>query len=301
MPHRTEHRFHAMGGPCLLVADTNQPVSSQILEGLEQEIERLEQKYSRYRPDSLLSRVNAAAGSDTPIAIDAETAGLCRYLDQLYRDSGGLFDATCGVLRHAWDFRSGTLPDPEALNSLRGLISWPKVHWNEGELALPFKGMELDLGGLVKEYAVDCGARFLAQQGIRHALFDMAGDLAAIGGQDGDMPWPIAIRHPRSNEKAAAHLTVMNQRLASSGDYERCMVIDGKRYSHHLNPTTGCPTQGLLAVSVVGEQCLVAGSVATVAMLQDSAAAGVDWLQHSGLPWFAVDADLTPMGPLVEG
>jgi thiamine biosynthesis lipoprotein len=289
-----------MGGPCLLVADTVKPLDNALLNGLEREIERLEQKYSRYRPDSLLSQVNAAAGSGTPVAIDPETAGLCRYLDQLYRDSDGLFDATSGALRRAWDFRSGQLPDASTLDSLLPLIDWPAVEWTERKLALPRAGMELDLGGLVKEYAVDCGARYLDQQGIRHALFDMAGDLATLGTQGDGTPWPVAIRHPRQQGRPAARLALTDQRLASSGDYERCMVIDGQRYSHHLNPHDGHPVKGLLAVSVLGEQCLLAGSVATVAMLQDSAKAGTRWLQDSGLPWLAVDADLRLLGPLVD-
>ncbi|KZX58944.1 hypothetical protein A3709_15380 [Halioglobus sp. HI00S01] len=298
MPFRTEHRFKAMGGPCTVFMDSHTPLQTSVLLGLEAEIGRLEQKYSRYRTDSLLSTINAAAGQPAPIAIDPETAGLCAYLDELYQQSQGRFDATSGILRRAWDFRSGTVPAAGAIEALLPLIDWPSVEWDDHGIRLPRPGMELDLGGLVKEYAVDCGIRYLAEQGVQHALLDMAGDLAALGPQGDGLPWSVAITHPRSPGSSCATLPMTNLRLASSGDYERCMIIDGVRYSHHLNPTTGLPVRGLIAASVQGEQCMVAGSVATVAMLAPDRESALTWLRESGLPWCAVDSELQVHGPL---
>jgi thiamine biosynthesis lipoprotein len=298
---RYEHRFSAMGGPCLLLLDdTDGRFVPTLLAAVEAEVARLEQTYSRYRPDSLVSKINRGAGSGEPVPIDAETLGLLRFADTLWQQSDGAFDLTSGILRRAWDFRSGRLPDGGQLAALLPLIGWQQVQWSQEQVYLPSAGMELDFGGLVKEYAVDAVARLLREHGIRHALFDMAGDLVTIGAQGSGAGWPIGIRHPRQSSRAVGHLSQENMALASSGDYERGMTIDGQRYSHMLDPRSGWPVAGLVCASVQADQCLLAGSVATTALLKPEAA-GLDWLDTVGLSWLAVDRELAVHGPLAAG
>jgi thiamine biosynthesis lipoprotein len=295
---RLEHRFIAMGGPCRFRIDhQDEHHALAAVETAESEVRRLEQKYSRYLADSLTTRINAAAGSGTPVPIDAETAGLLDYGDTLFRESRELFDLSSGVLRQAWDFKQGRLPEQSQLDELLPLIGWDKVQWDTSSILLPLPGMEIDFGGCVKEYASDSAISTLRHQGIEHALVDLSGDIAVTGTQGNGAPWQIGIRHPREQAHAIAQVPLARGGLASSGDYERCLEIDGQRYAHILNPYTGWPVHGLVAVSVISEQCLVAGSTATIAMLKPTQEA-LDWLASLGLPWLAIDAELRCHGTL---
>jgi len=157
--------------------------------------------------------------------------------------------------------------------------------------------MELDFGGCVKEYAADSAAAQLRRHGVTSALVDLAGDMVAVGSPADASGWPVGIRHPARKASAVARVLLPEGGLASSGDYERCLEVDGKRYGHILHPRTGWPAGGLVAVSVLAAQCLVAGSSATIAMLKPTAEA-LDWLENLGLPWLAIDADLNCHGSL---
>jgi len=295
---RIEHTFKAMGGPCrfrLEVSDSFDPASA--LQAAEAEVRRLESKYSRYTDDSLTTQINRAAGSGSATPIDAETAALLNYANTLWRESDGLFDLTSGVLRAAWDFKSGRLPEQSDLAPLLSLVGWSDIVFDESSVYLPRPGMEIDFGGCVKEYAADSAAAVLGTNGVTVALVDLAGDMAAVGAPGGKLGWPVGIRHPAKATEAIAQLVLPPGALASSGDYERCITIDGVRYGHILNPRTGWPVQGLVAVSVLAPQCLVAGSSATIAMLREANEA-LAWLEALGLPWFAVDAKMNCYGTL---
>ena len=129
---------------------------------------------------------------------------------------------------------------------------------------------------------------------------DLAGDMAVVGAGSMAEPWPVGISHPRQRGAAIARISLSGGGLASSGDYERALVIEGKRYGHILNPATGWPVQGLVSVSVAAPQCLVAGGSATIAMLKPQAEA-LAWLADLGLPWFAVDSALNCHGAMADG
>ena len=293
-----EHHFTAMGGPCRLRLECEEDDAQVFIDAAVAEVERLEARYSRYREDSLTSRINAAAGQDA-VPIDAETAGLLHYADTLWRESDGLFDLTSGILRRAWDFRSGRVPGQAEIDSLLPLIGWDKLEWSQESVRLPETGMEIDFGGLVKEYACDSVASQLRNLGLAHGLVGLAGDMVAIGSRSDGSPWPIGIRHPEDRDRAIAQIPLSNGALASSGDYERCMIVNSERLGHILHPETGWPVRGLVAVSVVAEQCLVAGGSATVAMLK-SEKEGLEWLNGLGLPWLAIDRELRCHGSIAN-
>jgi len=253
------------------------------------EVHRIEAKYSRYRPESLLSRINAAAGGE-PVAVDAETQALLDYAAACWRESGGLFDATSGVLRRAWDFAVARVPAAAEREPLLARIGWQHVEREEGSVRLALAGMELDFGGLGKEYAVDRAAAELHACGISSALVNLAGDLAVLGPQPGGSAWRIGIRHPRLAGAVAATLDVASGAIATSGDYERYIEVDGVRHCHLLDPRTGLSAQGFRSVTVHAPTCLVAGSAATVAMLKGERD-GLAWLAALGLPSYAILAD----------
>lgn len=253
------------------------------------EVLRIEAKYSRYRPDSVVSRINAAAGGD-PVAIDGETESLLDYADACWRASDGLFDATSGLLRRAWDFGVARVPGDEELAPLLARVGWRWVERGAGAVRLAKAGMELDFGGFGKEYAVDRAIAELHACGVAGALVNLAGDLAVLGPQPGGGPWRIGIRDPRVADALAATLDVASGALATSGDYERFIEVAGVRHGHLLDPRTGRSVRGLRSVTVQAPTCLVAGSIASIAMLKGERD-GLDWLAAQALPSYAIRAD----------
>jgi len=253
------------------------------------EVQRIEAKYSRYRPESVVSRINAAAGG-APVEIDDETQALLNYADAVYRQSGGLFDATSGVLRRAWRFDSGRVPSDDELAAIVPLVGWPRVNRGGRHVRLPQAGMELDFGGFGKEYAVDRALAALASRGVKSAMVNLAGDLAIVGPHPDGEPWALGIRHPRREDAVVATLPVTSGAIATSGDYERFMEVEGVRHCHVLDPRTGRSARGFQSVTVHATSCLVAGSATTVAMLKGRDD-GLAWLRSLGLPFLAVLED----------
>jgi len=254
------------------------------------DVARIEAKYSRYRDDSVTTQINRAAGS-TPIAIDAETHALLAYADRCFRLSEGRFDITSGVLRRAWDFgaRPPRVPSAEAIAAARSLIGWSRVEWDADTIRLPQSGMEIDLGGIGKEYAADRAATICIERGVVHALVNLGGDVRAVGGQPDGSPWRIGIRDPRAPERAIAGLDVVDGAVATSGDYERYFEVDGRRYCHILDPRSGMPVEHWRSVSVVAPLCVVAGSCATIAMLLEERA--LPFLDSQQVDYLAIDRD----------
>jgi thiamine biosynthesis lipoprotein len=253
------------------------------------EVRRIEAKYSRYRDDSVTTAINRAAGGDA-VAVDAETAGLLDFGAALHASSDGRFDLTSGVLRRVWDFKAQRLPAPEQVTALLPLIGWPQVEWKAGAVRLPRPGMEIDFGGIGKEYAADRAGALLLEQGARHGLVNLGGDVRVIGPVADGTPWRIAIQHPRGRPgEALARLDVAAGALATSGDYERYLVVDGRRYCHLLDPRSGWPVGAWQSVSVVAPLAVAAGACATVAMLDDVDGA-LAFLREQGVRFLAVDA-----------
>lgn len=289
-----------MGGPATLVLDAPSARTDEataILTQAQRTLQRIEARYSRYVPDSLVSQINAAAGSHSPVALDQEAAALFGLAASMWQQSEGLFDVTAGGLRSVWDFEQGRIGDVARLDQCLSLVGWDKVCFTGESIALPEPGMQVDLGGLVKEYAADTVIAALSAAGFSSALVELAGDVAALGCQGNGSPWRVGIRDPSQPESSLFTLLLDNAALASSGGYMRKIHYQGRLYSHFLNPRTGWPLEAPVSVSVLAEQCLIAGAVSTIAALKPAAEA-TSWLQHAGLPWLLVDADATTRGPL---
>lgn len=283
--------FDALGSECTLrfYADASL-VAETAADAVIAEVARIEARYSRYLEDSVLFGINRFAASGEPVTVDKETAALLDYAFTAHSLSGGLFDITSGILRRAWDFSSNRLPTSSALGALLPLIGMDKLSWSSPHLGFRVAGLELDLGGIGKEYAVDRAAAVGRQHGIGNGLIDLGGDIRVLGPHVDGTPWRIGIRDPRAPERCAAMLEVDAGAVATSGDYERYMETGGTRYCHILNPLTGWPAEGLRSVTVRAEQCMLAGTLATVAMLKGEAGkawlAGLDvahlWVDDSG-------------------
>jgi FAD:protein FMN transferase len=275
--------FKAMGSPCaVFLYAPAKIIADQAFQSVLIEVQRLERKYSRYLSDSFLSKINADAGIQQTV-VDDETAGLLDYAQVCYEQSGGLFDITSGILSQIWDFKSARLPTQSQLDEVLHGVGWEKVHWQSPVLFLPHQKMALDFGGIVKEYAVDVLVVLLQQQQISDGLVDLGGDIRAFGQQQ----WSVGLRHP-VDPLLSKTIQLSQGAIASSGNYERCIRVNGQRYGHILNPKTGWSVESLIAVSIVADVCVLAGSASSIAMLK-SEQEGKLWLQELGLPYFSVD------------
>ncbi|MBK6470379.1 MAG: FAD:protein FMN transferase [Betaproteobacteria bacterium] len=283
-----------MGSPCAmrLVGRSQAALQAAAMIAID-EVRRIEQRYSRYREDSLVSRINAAAGTGRAIEVDAETAALFDFAAQLNSESAGRFDITSGVLRRAWDWGTARVPGAAEIEALRPLIGWPQVHWDGRCIALPKVGMQIDLGGIGKEYAADRATALLVSHGVAGGFVDLGGDIVVIGPRADAGPWSVGLQHPREAGALLGRVELARGALATSGDYARFVEFDGRRYSHLLDATTGWPAGHWQSVSVLAPNCTAAGAVATLAMLQDESAIG--FLRAQGLPFLAVRHDGTRM------
>lgn len=272
----------------------------RIAEAVVADVRRIEAKYSRYRDDSVVSAINRSAGRG-PVPIDAETAALLRYGAAVHELSGGRFDLTSGVLRRVWDWTRlpPALPAADALAAAVALVGWDQVEVDDRSVRLPRPGMELDFGGIGKEYAADRAATICLDAAIGHGLVNLGGDVRVLGPRPDGSRWRIGIRHPRRNGEAIATIALAGGAVATSGDYERFVEIDGRRYCHLLDPATGWPVDHWQSMTVVAPLCVVAGSHATAAMLAGGNAAAM--LDEARLPWLGVDAGGVLAGPLAAG
>lgn len=261
-------RFSAMASPCELLLDSSDHALLQRCGQLAQaEALRIEQQYSRYRNDNLIYQINNAGGA--AVTVNEELANLIDYACTLYELSDGLFDLSSGVLRKLWRFDgSGKRPSPEAIAALLPRVGWHRVRWQRPQLQLQ-TGMEIDLGGIGKEYAVDRVCELLAQQTTCAFLVNFGGDLRARGPRQNGEPWHVGLEKPDNDKLALTDLPLQSGALATSGDARRSFVENGVRYGHILNPKTGYPVSGApRSITVLASTCIEAGALATLAMLQ---------------------------------
>ncbi|MBI4740360.1 MAG: FAD:protein FMN transferase [Betaproteobacteria bacterium] len=276
-----------MASQCQIrICATDRKAARKLAQPAIDEIRRIETSYSRYRADSVVSRINAAAGKHR-VACDEETSALFGYADTLFKASDGLFDITSGVLRRAWDFRVARLPAPETLDVLCALIGWGQVQRDSLGVFLPKAGMEIDFGGFGKEYAADRAAAILADRGAQFGYVNLGGDMRFIGPRPDGRPWIIGIQDPRRKNGVIASIPVSCGSLTTSGDYERFFELDGRRYCHLLDPISGWPVRHWRSVSVVAPLAVASGSYSSIAMLKQSE--GLNFLDGANMAYLAVD------------
>jgi thiamine biosynthesis lipoprotein len=268
-------RFYAMASVCDVTLMTdNEDHARTVTEQVRLEVARIEIKYSRYQPDSVISHINAMAGLNQPITLDDETKELLNFSTYVYELSDGLFDITSGALSRAWDIEKQQILSQTQLDGLLGLVGWDKVGYQGGEsISLPIKGMSIDFGGFGKEYAVDCAKDIFLQNGLNIGFINFGGDIYVLGAQPDGQAWKIGIKDPFKADGIMSTIPMRSGGLATSGDYERCFMMNGKRYSHIIHPKTGYPVDFWRSVSVVAQTTLEAGYFSTIAMLMPDAEA----------------------------
>ena len=275
--------FNAMASSCEVLMEVDSPKLAQsILQAVADEAWRIERKFSRYQDNNIIHQINSACGK--AVRVDAETARLIEFADQLYQMSDGLFDITSGVLRRVWRFDgSDRIPHQDEIERVLGLVGWRKVSWRDNRLKLD-KDMEIDLGGLGKEYAVDQCIKQLRELTDQSVLINFGGDLAISCERRSGRCWSVG-RLVTGSEQAVALFQLYTGAIATSGDANRYLLKDGVRYSHVLNPKTGSPVAGAPhTVSVAANTCTEAGMFSTLAMLQGRQAR--EFLNLQGLEYW---------------
>ena len=273
--------FTAMASPCqILIDNVDEAAAARLTHLAYREAVRIEEKFSRYRRDNIVNRINRSAGA--PIEVDTETAALLDFAEQCYEISAGMFDITSGVLRKLWRFDgSDRVPRAAQVENILRFVGWPKVTWRRPYLTLP-TGMEIDFGGIGKEYAVDKTAQLLQQQTTTSLLINFGGDLFTTGPRHSGQGWFVGVEDIATTQqtnqsdisaRVANIFELQCGAIATSGDTKRFVLKEGIRYGHILDPRTGWPVAGAPhSISVAAATCTDAGILATMAMLNGEGA-----------------------------
>ena len=264
-----------MASPCeVLIQTQDKRLAMQVAQCVSREVWRIEDKYSRYDARSTCSQINSSAGEK--MAIDEETFLLLNFAEQCYQLSDGLFDISSGVLRKVWTFDSASgeckdFPNTSEVSQLLRSVGWSRVVYDQKSITLP-QQMELDFGGIGKEYAVDRAILLAKQLTDKPMLINLGGDLAVTGPRLNNQPWQVAIEHPDSDALGQPQdmiVALKQGALATSGDARRYLIKEGVRYGHVLNAKTGWPIiNAPRSITTVAPQCIQAGILATLALLQ---------------------------------
>jgi len=219
------------------------------------EVDRIDRLMSHYKKESELSRVNREAAK-APIKVDPELFDFIAECLRYSRESEGAFDITVGPLMKAWGFfrGEGRAPGEAELAEARNRIGYRRVILNQKDRMIFFDkaGVELDLGGIAKGYAVDRAVSILKQHGVASALVSAGGStIYALGAPPGKSAWEVEVQDPVDHNKTATTVRLKDQALSVSGSYEKFFELEGVRYSHVMDPRTGRPVQGVLSVAVI--------------------------------------------------
>ena len=262
--------FQAMNTACQVnfrLADSR--LAREFQEETLQWVAEFEARYSRFIPDSLISRVNEAAGREW-VEVDPETDVLFNLCQEMHFLTRGVFDPTALPLIRLWNWRADPpmIPDAAAIQAARELTGWKKVQRRTCGIFLPRQGMCLDLGGIGKEYAVDRVLTMALERGIPNVLVDFGQDVRASGAPPGKPAWHIGLDDPRQPGRCWTGVAATNHAVATSGDYLRRFVYQGRRYGHIIDPRDGYPANnGILSVSVIARHCTLAGVLSTSAFV----------------------------------
>lgn len=231
------------------------------------EINRIEQLLTTFKPDSQTNLINAHAGIK-PIYVDKEVFELIQRSLKISNLTQGAFDITYGSIdKTLWNFdtKMTSLPDATTATGMVKLIDYQKVILNKNEqtVFLQEQGMRIGFGGIGKGYAAEMAKQLMIREGVKSGVVNASGDLTTWGTQPDGKQWTIGIADPNHKNKTFSSLNISNMAVATSGDYEKFVMIDGKRYSHTINPKTGLPITGIKSVTIIAPNAELADSLAT--------------------------------------
>ena len=235
------------------------------------EISRIEKLFTTFDEYSQTNLINRNAGI-APVKVDKEVYDLIERSKKISALTQGAFDITYGSIdKRLWNFDKTmtSLPDPATAKKLVRLINYKNVILDENDCSVFLKeqGMRIGFGGIGKGYAAERAKSILQQKGVKSGIINAAGDLTAWGYQPNGKPWTIGIADPNASRQLFSSLEITNTSVATSGNYEKFIIIDGKKYSHTIDPKTGLPVRGIKSVTIICPNAEIADAMATPVMI----------------------------------
>ena len=249
-----------------VVADDEVWANARIEEGI-REVQRIEKIFTTYDPDSETNRINAHAGI-RPIVVDAEVFNLIQRSKKISDLTQGAFDISYGSIdKRLWNFdkNMSALPDVETAKQMVRLINYKNVILDDKKttIFLKEKGMRIGFGGIGKGYAADRVKAVMHQSGVQSGIVNASGDLTVWGQQPTGEKWTIGIADPDKRDLPFGSIQLSDVSVATSGSYEKFVVIDGTKYSHTIDPKTGLPVRGIKSVTIICPSAELADALAT--------------------------------------
>jgi thiamine biosynthesis lipoprotein len=246
------------------------------------EIERIEQLISSWRPDSETSKINEAAGNHS-VPVSGELFAFLKRCLQLSKVTSGAFDISYAAMDRIWKFDGSMIqmPAPEEVSASVKNVGYRNIILDEEKQSvfLKKKGMKIGFGAIGKGYSADQAKKLLVNAGVKGGIINASGDLAVWGEQPDGKPWMAGITNPLNKNKVFSWFPIKNRAVVTSGDYEKFVMLDGKRYSHIIDPRTGYPTHGLVSVTVFAPMAELADALSTALFVMGSDA-GIDLVQQ---------------------
>ncbi len=293
----SEVRLHAFGRSCHIVVDNRDGRGADLLHLCQDELIRLESKFSSYVPESIISQINQAAGTGFVVPLDAEARSLFSYVDALWHESKHIFDPTTRILQNCYDSAGNLLASRNQLEGTLKLVGWRNLEVSHNGVHMSGKGMLVDLNSCIRPYALDSVRKLLLSNDVTNAFIELDQEVASVGKQPDGANWLVGVRVPKGSRAAIVRLKLNHKGFAIRGDFEQTVLHNGEHFGRALSPVDGQSIPGLLSVAVMAENCLTACSAANVARFKTEAT-GIKWLEKLGLPWMAVDRQLNCHGPL---
>jgi FAD:protein FMN transferase len=251
----------------ITVSAENSDEGESLIDEAVGEIQRIESLLTTFSENSQTNQINENAGIKA-VKVELEVFELIERAQRISELTDGAFDLSYGSLdKKFWNFDKlmTELPDPETAKDKVKLINFRNIVLDKSicSVFLKEKGMRIGFGGIGKGYAADRGASLLKSKGVKSGIVNASGDLITWGNQPNGEPWTISLAHPDLPTKAFSKLNISNLAVATSGNYEKFVVIDEKKYSHTINPKTGYPVSGIKSVSIICPIAELADALAT--------------------------------------
>ena len=248
-----------------------------------QEIQRIEKLLTTFNDGSETALINKNAGIE-PVSVSTETFNIIERSIRISGITQGAFDITYGsVDKRLWNFDSNMkeLPDKETARKMVRLINYRNILLNKEKSTVFLKesGMRIGFGGIGKGYAAEKAKQVMKEMGIESGIVNASGDLATWGYQPNGKPWTIGIVDPNAKVKVFSYLNITDMAIATSGNYEKYIIVNGKKYSHTINPRTGLPVRGIKSVTIISPNAEIADAMTTPVMIM-GIKAGLDMINQ---------------------
>lgn len=278
----------------ITVSSDSERKSKDAIEKAFNELNRLEKLLNFYSEDSEISMINKYAGK-SPVKVSQDTFDIIQKAIYVSEKTEGMFDITVGPLVRVWDFQNALIPDDKIIKNRTKLIGYKNIILDKEKstVFIKKKGIEIDLGGIIKGYSAERAVDVLKKNGIKSGIVAVAGDIKTFGMRSDNKPWRIGIQNPREkedNSEIVAFIDISDLAISTSGDYQKYFIKDGKRFHHLLNPMTGYPVNDFQSVTIISDDAALVDAFATGIFILGQEK-GINLLKRLGLDGIIIDKD----------